>query len=118
MPCASSARCVNAVTEPLPLVPAMCSDAKLRSGWPSAAHNVCIFCRPSLIPKFSSANRRSRDKGRWDDVSGFGAQGTDTARNGSHQARLVTHEAEGAGERVLQLAPVDDQVQHPMFDEE
>src|SRR5687767_8168668 len=63
MPCATSARCANAVTDPLPFVPAMCSEEKLRSGWPRAAHRVCMFCRPSLIPKFSSANRRSRDKG-------------------------------------------------------
>ena len=51
MPSASNARCANAVTDPLPLVPAICSEEKLRSGWPSAAHRRLHVLQTQLDPE-------------------------------------------------------------------
>ena len=56
-PAARSPASTIAVTEPLPLVPAMCTEGNARSGWPSAATSIPMFSSPNLIPKCSSPKR-------------------------------------------------------------
>ena len=56
-PAALSAASTIATTEPLPFVPATCTDWNARSGWPSRATIVEMLSRPNLIPNFSRPNR-------------------------------------------------------------
>jgi hypothetical protein len=52
----------NADVEPLPLLPATCTAAKLRSGWPSAASTGESRSRPSTMPRRERASRRSTSR--------------------------------------------------------
>ena len=50
-------RWTMAVTEPLPLVPAIMIELNDRSGWPSAAQSLEMFSRPNFIPRRSRLKR-------------------------------------------------------------
>ena len=57
-PAATSAACTMAVTDPLPLVPAMWSVVNVRSGCPRAAQSPEMLSSPSLMPDVSSVRSR------------------------------------------------------------
>src|SRR5688572_25818863 len=97
-----------AVTEPLPLVPATWMAAQASCGRPSASVRVRMLSRPSLMPYCSRAKRRARTRS-----SAKRSSGVATRLGGGR-----THEAQRAGDGRLQLAPIDDQIQHAVFEEE
>src|SRR5262245_59129906 len=69
-----------------------------------------MLSRPSLMPKCSSANRRSRGL--------MSRRGSESRAHGGWSRRLVGHhEAQNASDRGLQLAPLDDQIQHAAFEQ-
>src|SRR5688572_17017681 len=113
MPAATSAACAIAVTDPLPLVPATWSETNVRSGWPSAVHRREMLSSPSLIPNVSSAKRRSSTSAWRVGIYGGG----DRHRRLDDGSGLRAHELEHAGEDVLHLTAVDDQIDHAVVDE-
>src|SRR5207237_5225762 len=102
MPAATSAACTIAVTDPLPLVPATCSERKDRCGWPSASQSSRMFSSPSLMPKVSSAKSLFSSDGYL-----FNGRGD-----------LRAHEAERARDRRLHLAAIDDEIEHAVLEQE
>src|SRR4051812_31039887 len=106
-----------AVTEPLPLVPPTMIEWKLRSGWWSAAQSAVMFSSPNFIPRRSRPKRKSigsiageaRCSARLlDRRSGLGL-GDRLRRVGLAEGET---ELQDPGDHVLELAPVDDHVEH------
>src|SRR5918992_4948150 len=91
-------------------------DRKLRSGWPSASHSRAMFSSPSLMPKVSSAKRRSNTQQRLLVDCGAGSYGH--RRGLRRTGRLGAHEAQRARDGRLDLAAVHDEVQHAVVEKE
>src|SRR5687768_8539303 len=114
-----------AVTEPLPLVPAICTGRKARCGWPSAVVSLVMFSRPNFMPRRSRASSQASESvnGR----SGWrGDRGGFWRRRREIEAGLVVsapgpgrrHRGKQPPERVLQLAAIHHHVEHAAFEQE
>src|SRR5262245_38438094 len=90
-----------AATEPLPLVPPTCTKRYRCSGRPSASSNASMRSSPGRMPACSPPRRARRRAAASAYVTG------NLARSGP----LVGEVRENAAQRVLESAPLDDQVE-------
>ena len=102
------------MTDPLPLVPATMTEWKLFSGWPSAAQIRRMFSRPNFIPRRSSEKRNSRGKTCF---SSWRRPRVRALRLDRLLDRRRGAEAEDAGDEVLHLASIDDDVEHAVLEQ-
>src|SRR5215510_13162854 len=97
-----------AATEPLPLVPPTCTKRYRCSGRPSASSNASMRSSPGRMPACSPPRRARRRATASAYVTG----------NLTRSGRLVGEERENAAERVLEIAPLDDQVELAVREQE
>src|SRR5262245_4592254 len=97
-----------AATEPLPLVPPTCTSRYRCSGRPSASSNASMRSSPGRMPACSPPRRARRRATASAYVTG------NLARSG----RLVGEERENTAERVFEVAPLDDQVELAVREQE
>src|SRR5262245_48860605 len=143
MPAAESAVAAIAVTDPLPFVPATITEVKAVWGSPSARQSVRMFSSPSLMPCCSRLDRKAQaspaggsataTRVRW--LSPRGGGGGLRVERGGGRAGIgrcsrraggglcrggadAEHEAERVGERGFERAAVDDEIDHPVLEEE
>src|SRR5260221_3965782 len=112
-----------AVTDPLPLVPAMCTDRNARSGCPSASTMALMLSRPNLMPNCSSPNSQARESDNTTQLCPrcglfVHALAPRPTRRCAGGWRRPAHESQRVGDGRLHLAPVDDQVQHAFLEQE
>src|SRR4029450_6340298 len=97
-----------AATEPLPLVPPTCTSRYRCSGRPRASSNASMRSSPGRMPACSPPRRARRRATASAYVTG----------NLPRSGRLVGEERENAAERVLEVAPLDDQVELAVREQE
>src|SRR5277367_1361321 len=95
-----------AAVEPLPLVPAMCTQGEDRCGWPRSSARMVIFARPNFCTRAccgAASSRPSEKSARTDS---------------SYVIRLADEEIEGLADVRLQFLARDDGVEETVFEEE
>src|ERR1700730_13390463 len=107
-PAARRAASTIAVTDPLPLVPAMCTDRNARSGCPSAATIALMLSSPNLMPNCSRPNSQVSESVNPSWQGGLPSCGR----------RRAAHESQRVGDDGLHLAAIDYQVQHVFREQE
>src|SRR5271163_394784 len=95
-----------AAVEPLPLVPAMCTQGEDRCGWPRSSARIVIFARPNFCTRAccgAASSLPSENSARTDS---------------SYVIGLTDEEVEGLGDVVLQFLGSDDGGEESVLDEE
>src|SRR5271163_4281826 len=95
-----------AAVEPLPLVPAMCTQGEERCGWPRSSARIVIFARPNFWTRAccgAASSRPNESSARTDS---------------SYVMGLTDEEVEGLADVRLQFLARDDCVQETMIEEE
>ena len=115
-----------AVTDPLPLVPATMTEAKARSGWPSAAQSA----RDVLEAELDAEVLEAEEELERIDMAWAGTRRQDSDCDGARRRRPTARAGGAGGARprtpkrstraidVLQLAAIDDHVEHAVLEQE
>ena len=106
--------------EPLPLVPATSTDGNARSGRPSLSQMAPIDASPSFMPlwdmdsSLASDGRFMRSRKETTPIPPLGL----ADRVGRLPVLTLPEQLQATDERLLHLRAVDQEVEHPVLEEE